>query len=131
MGVSLLSCEVDARVGGSYRFGFGQGGTETMAFFGKYLEVKPHSRLVWTNEEGGGEAAVTTLTFEENAGKTLLVLRERHPRRKLSTRPSASAKGCARPSGSWTRSWSPWAPLDGLLIFGLNVTSMGAATIAR
>jgi uncharacterized protein YndB with AHSA1/START domain len=79
MGISLLSCEVDARVGGSYRFGFGQDGTETMAFFGKYLEVKPHSRLVWTNEEGGGEAAVTTVTFEENAGKTLLVLRERHP----------------------------------------------------
>ena len=76
--MSLLSCEVDARVGGSYRLGFGQGGAETMAFFGKYLEVNPHSRLVWTNEEGGGEA-VTTVTFEEKAGKTLLVLRERHP----------------------------------------------------
>jgi uncharacterized protein YndB with AHSA1/START domain len=79
MGISLLSCEVDARVGGSYRFGFGQDGTETMAFFGKYLEVKPHSRLVWTNEEGNAGEAVTTVTFEENAGKTLLVLRERHP----------------------------------------------------
>ena len=79
MGISLLSCEVDARVGGSYRFGFGQGGAETMAFFGKYLEVNPHSRLVWTNEEGDGGEAVTTVTFEEKAGKTLLVLRERHP----------------------------------------------------
>ena len=54
-------------------------GTKTMAFFGKYLEVKPHSRLVWTNEEGEGAEAVTTLTLEEKAGKTLLVLRERHP----------------------------------------------------
>src|SRR5215216_6137241 len=79
IGTSLLCCEVDARVGGSYRLGFGQGATETMAFFGKYLEVKPHSRLVWTNEEGDGGEAVTTVTFEENAGKTLLVLRELHP----------------------------------------------------
>jgi uncharacterized protein YndB with AHSA1/START domain len=77
--MSLLSCEVDARVGGSYRFGFGQGGAETMAFFGKYIEVNPHSRLVWTNDEGDGGQAVTTVTFEEKAGKTLLVLREVHP----------------------------------------------------
>ena len=78
MDMSLLSCEADVRVGGTYRFVFGLDGSKTMAFFGKYLEVKPHSRLVWTNEEGGGEA-VTTLTLEEKAGKTLLVLRERHP----------------------------------------------------
>jgi uncharacterized protein YndB with AHSA1/START domain len=58
---------------------FGQGGAETMAFFGNYLEVNPHSRLVWTNEEGDGGEAVTTVTFGEKAGKTLLVLRERHP----------------------------------------------------
>ena len=79
MGMSLVSCEADVRVGGTYRFVFGLGGSETMAFFGRYLEVKPRSRLVWTNEEGDGGEAVTTLTFEEQAGKTLLVLRERHP----------------------------------------------------
>ena len=79
MGVSLVSCEADVRVGGTYRFVFGLDGSKTMAFFGKYLEVKPHSRLVWTNEEGEGGEAVTTLTFEEKDGKTLLVLRERHP----------------------------------------------------
>ena len=78
-GVSLLSCEADVRVGGTYRFVFGHDASKTMAFFGKYLEVTPHSRLVWTNEEGGGEAAVTTVTFEEKGGKTLLVLSERHP----------------------------------------------------
>jgi uncharacterized protein YndB with AHSA1/START domain len=79
-GMSLLSCEADVRVGGTYRFVFSQDAT-TMAFFGTYLEVTPHSRLVWTNEEGDGGEAVTTVTLEETAGKTLLVLRERHPSR--------------------------------------------------
>jgi uncharacterized protein YndB with AHSA1/START domain len=79
MGVPLLSCEADVRVGGSYRFVFGHDASKTMAFFGKYLEVTPHSRLVWTNEEGDAGAAVTTVTFEEKGGKTLLVLHELHP----------------------------------------------------
>jgi len=79
MGIPLLSCEADVRVGGTYRFVFGHDGSETVAFFGKYIEVNPHSRLVWTNEEGDGGEAVTTLTLEEKDGKTLLVLRERHP----------------------------------------------------
>jgi len=79
IGIPLLSCEADVRVGGTYRFVFGHDGSETMAFFGRYIEVNPHSRLVWTNEEGDGGEAVTTVTFEEKDGKTLLVLRERHP----------------------------------------------------
>jgi len=79
MGMSLLSCEADVRAGGSYRFVFGHGDSQTMAFFGKYLEVTPPSRLVWTNDEGEGGQSVTTVTFEEKGGKTLLVLHERHP----------------------------------------------------
>jgi uncharacterized protein YndB with AHSA1/START domain len=79
MGVPLLSCEADVRVGGSYRFVFGHDASKTMAFFGKYLEVTPYSRLVWTNEEGDAGAAVTTVTFDEKGGKTLLVLHELHP----------------------------------------------------
>ncbi|MEA2700293.1 MAG: hypothetical protein QOI66_4564 [Myxococcales bacterium] len=79
MGMSLLSCEADVRVGGGYRFVFGLEGSKTMAFFGKYLEVTPPSRLVWTNEEGEGGQSVTTVTFEEKGGKTLLVLHELHP----------------------------------------------------
>jgi uncharacterized protein YndB with AHSA1/START domain len=75
MGMSLLSCEMDVRVGGGYRLVFGQG----MEFFGSYIEVTPHSRLVWTNEEGGDAGPVTTVTFEENGGKTLLVMRELYP----------------------------------------------------
>src|ERR1700692_4057099 len=76
-GVSLLSCEADVRVGGSYRFEFGHG-PSTMAFFGRYIEVTPHSRLVWTNDERD-DGAVTTVTFEEQGGKTLLVMHELYP----------------------------------------------------
>jgi uncharacterized protein YndB with AHSA1/START domain len=75
-GVSLLSCELDVRVGGKYRFEFGHEASEKpMAFFGRYLEVTPHSRLVWTNDEAD-DGAVTTVTFEEKDGKTLLVMHE-------------------------------------------------------
>jgi uncharacterized protein YndB with AHSA1/START domain len=78
MGMTLLSCEMDVRVGGKYRLVFAHPGTDGMAFFGTYLEVVPNSRLVWTNEEGGDGGPVTTVTFEEKGGKTLLVLHERH-----------------------------------------------------
>ena len=79
MGVSLLSCEMDVRVGGTYRLVFRHGASEPMAFFGTYLEVTPHSRLVWTNEEGGDAGQVTTVTFEEQGGKTLVVLHDLYP----------------------------------------------------
>ena len=44
LGMELLSCEQDVRVGGAYRFVFRHGAAGTMAFFGKYLEVVPSSR---------------------------------------------------------------------------------------
>ena len=75
-GLSLLSCEMDVRVGGGYRLLFGNGASEPKAFFGRYIEVTPHSRLVWTNDEGGDGGAVTTVTLEEKAGKTLLVMHD-------------------------------------------------------
>ena len=74
MGMSLVSCEMDVRVGGKYRLVFSQG----MEFFGRYIEVIPYSRLVWTNEEGGDGGPITTVTFEEKGGKTLLVMHELH-----------------------------------------------------
>src|SRR3954453_7573204 len=77
-GVPLLSCEMDVRAGGKYRLEFGHDAANSMAFFGRYREVPPPSRLVWTNEEGD-DAPVTTLTFEEQDGKTLLVLHELYP----------------------------------------------------
>jgi len=79
-GISFLSCEVDARTGGTYRFVFGHPASpEPMAFFGRYLEVVPNSRLVWTNEEAGDAGAVTTATFEERGGQTLVVVRDLYP----------------------------------------------------
>jgi uncharacterized protein YndB with AHSA1/START domain len=77
-GLSLLSCELDVRVGGRYRLVFGHDAS-TMEFFGRYLEVTPHSRLVWTNDEGDDGGAVTTVTFEERGGKTLLVVHDLYP----------------------------------------------------
>src|SRR5277367_185681 len=79
IGISFLSCEIDARTGGTYRFVFGHAASEQpMAFFGRYIEVTPHARLVWTNEEDE-DGAVTTVTFEEKDGKTLVVVHELYP----------------------------------------------------
>lgn len=76
-GLSLLSCKMDVRVGGMYRLAFPHQDS-TIEFFGTYLEVTPHSRLVWTNEEGDGET-VTTVTFTEIDGKTRLVVHDLYP----------------------------------------------------
>jgi len=76
--MSLLSCELDVRVGGQYRLVFSYEGATT-EFFGRYLEVTPPTRLVWTNDEGGEGGAVTTVTFEEKGGKTRLVVHDLHP----------------------------------------------------
>ena len=77
MGMSLLSCEMDVRVGGKYRLEFAHGDSQ-LAFFGTYKEVTPPSRLVWTNEESD-EGSVTTVTFKEKGGRTLLVMHELYP----------------------------------------------------
>ena len=75
MGMTLQSCEMDVRTGGRYRLNFGDG----MDFFGRYIEVTPPSRIVWTNEEGGEDSSVTTVTFDEQGGQTLLVMSELYP----------------------------------------------------
>ena len=104
-GVSLLSCEMDIRVGGRYRLEFGHPASEQpMAFFGRYLEVTPPSRLVWTNEESD-DGAVTTVTFEEKGGKTLLVLHELYP--------SKEALDAAIASGSTSGFSETFEQLDG------------------
>lgn len=78
LGMVLLACDLDARTGGTYRLKFGPE-SAPMEFFGKYLEVTPHSRIVWTNEEGGEAGPVTTVTFEAKGDKTLQVMRELFP----------------------------------------------------
>ena len=77
-GVSLVGCDMDVRTGGTYRLEFSTGGPETMAFHGKYLEVVPNERIVWTNDEGE-EGAVTTVTFEAQGDRTLLTFHEAYP----------------------------------------------------
>jgi uncharacterized protein YndB with AHSA1/START domain len=73
-GITFISCETDVRPGGTYRFVMGHPSfDQPMAFVGRYLEVDPPHRLVWTNEESE-DGSVTTVTFEERDGKTYLVL---------------------------------------------------------
>ncbi|HUK13045.1 MAG TPA: SRPBCC family protein [Thermoanaerobaculaceae bacterium] len=97
-GVSFISCEVDARTGGAYRFVFGHPASEQpMAFFGRYIEVTPHSRLVWTNDEGGAGGPVTTVTFEGRGARTLVVYRDLYP--STEALESAIASGSTSASG--------------------------------
>lgn len=80
LGATLRSCELDMRTGGTYRLVFGEDAATTFEFHGRYLEVVPEERIVWTNEEDGEEnASITTVTFEERDGQTHLVLTERYP----------------------------------------------------
>ena len=79
-GMTFLACEMDARTGGTYRLEFGHPCSDQPAvFFGRYLEVTPPSKVVWTNEEGGDGGAVTTVTFEEQGGRTRVVMHDLHP----------------------------------------------------
>lgn len=107
LGLTLLSCEIDARVGGTYRLVFAHGSSE-MAFHGRYLEVTRHSRLVWTNEEGGDAGAITTVTFEEKGGKTLVVMHERYP--------SKEALEAGLESGAYDGMSETFAQLDELVV---------------
>lgn len=108
-GISFLSCENDVRTGGTYRFVFGHPASEEpAAFFGKYLEVIPSSRLVWTNEEGGEGGNITTVTFEDRGGETLVVVRDLYS--------SKEALDDAMATGAISWSGESFEQLDGLLI---------------
>jgi uncharacterized protein YndB with AHSA1/START domain len=103
MGMTLRLCEMDVRVGGTYRLEFEPDG---MALFGTYLEVTPHSRLVWTNEEGDVGGSVTTVTFEDQGGQTRLVQRELY-----------SSKEALDAAGTWADAMvERFAQLDELLL---------------
>ena len=92
LGVPLLSCEMDVRVGGGYRLEFGHDASQSFAFFGKYIEVTPPSRLVWTNDESE-DGPVTTVTFEEKDGRTFLVLLELYPSKEALDASGGAADG--------------------------------------
>jgi uncharacterized protein YndB with AHSA1/START domain len=108
-GISFLSCEMDVRTGGTYRFEFGHSASEQpMTFFGRYIEVTPHARLVWTNDEGGDGGAITTATFEERGGTTLVVMRDLYP--------SKEALDAAIAPGSTGGADEQFGQLDELLV---------------
>ena len=108
-GVSFISCEADVRAGGTYRFVFSHPASEQpMEFFGRYLEVTPNSRLVWTNDEGGEGGAVTTVTFEQRGAETLVVMHDLYP--------SKDALDGAIASGSTGGCTETFEQLDELLV---------------
>ncbi|HEY7942317.1 MAG TPA: SRPBCC family protein [Candidatus Limnocylindrales bacterium] len=105
--ITLLSCETDPRVGGRYRLVFGYEGS-TLEFFGRYLEVTPHSRLVWTNDEGDDGEQITTVTFEEMGDRTRLTVHDLYP--------SKEALDGAIASGSTSGMPEALGQLDELLV---------------
>lgn len=113
-GITFVSCETDVRTGGSYRYVFSHPDFEQpMAFFGRYIDVVPPSRLVWTNEEGE-EGAVTTVTFEETDGKTRVVVHDLYPSKEALDEAIASGS-----TGAWPEQFEA---LDDLLAgLGANV----------
>jgi uncharacterized protein YndB with AHSA1/START domain len=117
-GLTFISCEADVRPGGTYRLVFGHPSSEQpMEFFGKYVEVTPHSRLVWTNDEGGEGGAVTTVIFEERGAETLVVMHDLYS--------SKEALDAAIASGSASGFGEAFEQLDELLI------TMGAVILDR
>jgi len=108
-GITVISYEADIRTGGSYRLVMGHPASDQpMAFFGRYIEVTPHARVVWTNDEGGQEGPVTTATFEERDGATRVVVHELYP--------SKDALDEAMASGS-TSGWDEqFQQLDALIV---------------
>lgn len=94
-GLSFLSCQIDARTGGTYRFVFSHPSSEKpMEFFGRYIDAIQPSRLVWTNDESGESGAVTTVTFKERDGKTLLALHDLYPSKEAFDAAIASQGTC-------------------------------------
>ena len=106
LGMSLLFCDMDVRVGGGYRLEFDVGAAQPMAFFGRYIDVTPHSRLAWSNDEDGDGGSVTTVTFEEQGGKTLLAMHELH----------ASKESFDAGLGAYDAIGETFAQLDELLV---------------
>jgi uncharacterized protein YndB with AHSA1/START domain len=111
--ISMLSCEMDVRTGGTYKLVFTHpAAPEPMAFFGKYIEVVPPTRIVWTNEEAGEAGQVTTVTFEERGGKTLVVMHDLYP--------SKEALDEAIASGSTNWNDETFEQLDAVLASGVS-----------
>lgn len=75
--LTVISCEIDLRLGGAYRYVLRDAAGQEYAFSGVYREVVPYHRLVYTDGFEGmpGHEALVTVTLEEDDGKTRLVSR--------------------------------------------------------
>jgi uncharacterized protein YndB with AHSA1/START domain len=78
-GWPLTLCEMDFRIGGHYRFAMtGPDGTQGLPFGGKYLEIVPNQKIVYSNalELPGAETMFVTITFDEDeqSGQTKLTI---------------------------------------------------------
>jgi uncharacterized protein YndB with AHSA1/START domain len=79
-GMTMVSCDMDVRTGGTYRLEIGHPSSDSpMAFHGRYLEVVPNEKIVWTNEEGGEGGQVTTVTFAPDGEGTRLTVSDKFP----------------------------------------------------
>lgn len=108
-GVTIISYEADVRSGGTYRLVMGHASSDQpMAFFGRYIEVLPGRRIVWTNDEGDEEGPVTTVTFEDQGGQTLVVVHDLYP--------SKDALDEAMASGSTSGWGEQFEQLEGLVL---------------
>jgi uncharacterized protein YndB with AHSA1/START domain len=107
MGMAIVACEMDVRTGGGYRLEIKHpAAPDPVAFFGRYIEVTPHARLVWTNDEGGDGGSITTVTFEEKGGRTLVVLSDLYPSKEAFEASGGAADAMAE----------QFAQLDALLV---------------
>jgi len=90
-GAAMVSCDADVRVGGHYRYVVRPGKGGEFAFSGRYEEVTPHSRLVYTaffepralGPATGAEPVIVTVTFDEQGGRTRVVSREVYPSKEV------------------------------------------------
>ncbi|MBU1306742.1 MAG: SRPBCC domain-containing protein, partial [Alphaproteobacteria bacterium] len=78
LGAALRDCTMDVRTGGTYRLEFGADADSSFAFFGRYLDVVPPHRIVWSNDEGP-DGAISTVTLVEVDGRTHLTFSEVYP----------------------------------------------------
>lgn len=71
---TMVVCDMDLRVGGTYRFVLRSAGGEAWAFRGEFREISPPDRIVQTFEYEGmpGKISIETLEFEERGGRTTL-----------------------------------------------------------
>ena len=74
-GFSLPLCQMDFRVGGSYRFGMrAPDGTDLAPFGGEYLEIVPNEKIVYTSGFDADDKFVVTVSLDERNGRTTMTI---------------------------------------------------------